>query len=56
MSQTQPAGERRMPKGLKTVLKISLPLVLLALAWHWLLRHADFQTLATQAQKLPAWA
>jgi hypothetical protein len=56
MSQAQPAAERRMPKGLKTALKVLLPLVLLALTWHWLLRHADFQTLAEQAKKLPAWS
>ena len=53
---TQPAARRRLPKGLKTALKVLLPMVLLALVWHWLLRHADFQALAEQAQKLPAWA
>ena len=38
MSQAEPAAQRRMPRGAKTLLKIVLPLALLALAWHWLLR------------------
>ena len=53
---SQPEARRRLPKGLKTALKVLLPMVLLALVWYWLLRHADFQALAEQAQKLPAWA
>jgi hypothetical protein len=35
--------------------RLALPLGLLALVWYWLLRHADFQALARQAQALPAW-
>lgn len=33
-----------------------LPLLLLALAWWWLLRHADFTQVLAQAARLPPWA
>ena len=38
------------------LLRLGLPLLLLALAWHWLLRHADFEALLRQARSLPLWA
>lgn len=56
MSQATTAAERRMPRGIKIAIKLLLPMTLLVLVWHWLLRHADFQTLAEQARRLPAWA
>lgn len=37
-------------------LRLLLPLLLLYLAWTWLLQHADLGQLWQQAQRLPAWA
>ena len=45
-------GARR----LKLALRLAVPALLLALAWHWLLRHADFEALMRQARGLPTWA
>jgi hypothetical protein len=38
------------------VARVALALVLLWLAWHWLLRHADFGALLIQVQVVPIWA
>ncbi len=40
----------------KSILRLALGLGLLAVAWHWLLRHADLPALATRMGQLPAWA
>ncbi|MEI7785067.1 MAG: lysylphosphatidylglycerol synthase domain-containing protein, partial [Betaproteobacteria bacterium] len=53
-----PSDQAARPPGrwLLRVLRLLLPLLLLALAWHWLLRHADFEALMRQVRSLPAWA
>lgn len=40
----------------KRILRVLLPLLLLWLAWQWLLQHADLRQLWQQAVQLPAWA
>lgn len=51
---TEPSSAMR--SRLKQGLRVLVPLLLLWLAWQWLLRHADFAALARQAQALPSWA
>lgn len=41
---------------LRLLLRVVLPVLLLGLAWQWLLRHADLNQLWQQVQRLPAWA
>lgn len=45
-----------MPRLLSVLLRVLVPMLLLGLAWHWLLRHADLGQLWQQALRLPAWA
>ncbi|MCE2879584.1 MAG: lysylphosphatidylglycerol synthase domain-containing protein [Comamonadaceae bacterium] len=59
MSWSTPPNRAQPPSAVGTRLKQSLrvlvPLILLGLAWQWLLRHADFAALARQAQALAWW-
>ena len=43
-------------RWIKLALRLAVPVLLLALTWHWLLRHADFEALMRQVRSLPAWA
>ena len=53
---TEPEAAAPAPRPLLRAARLAVPLLLLGLAWHWLLQHADLGQLATQAARLPAWA
>lgn len=56
LSEHEDTPDSARPTRLRWLLRIALPLALLALAWQWLLQHADLGQLWQQALRLPAWA
>ena len=54
MSET--ANEQGAGKKRWRAVKLLLTVALCAVLWFWLVRHANFEELARQAQRLPAWS
>ena len=52
LSEHQDTPDSARASGLRWLLRIALPLALLALAWQWLLQHADLSQLWQQALRL----